>query len=95
MKQILQDIIFCYLAQNKTKEWVKNLDLIQAMKNSRWHSTIKISPFECTYGYKINVPAEIVDFQVLKILYFEIKFKYCFSVAMTDTMNMNCESKRI
>uniref|UniRef100_A0AC34FFU7 Uncharacterized protein n=1 Tax=Panagrolaimus sp. ES5 TaxID=591445 RepID=A0AC34FFU7_9BILA len=42
------------MADEKTSEWASLLPRVQLAKNSRFHSGIKLSPFEAMFGRKVS-----------------------------------------
>ena len=48
--QDVEHILCAWMADNTTKEWVLGVRKVQAIKNNRYHSTLKNSPYKCLFG---------------------------------------------
>lgn len=48
--QDIENILFCVMRDRQTIEWAKLLDEVQFMKNTRYHSGIKRTPFKAMFG---------------------------------------------
>lgn len=49
-------MVASWMHDNKSTHWTKSLPMVQAAKNSRFHSGIGRSPFEAVFGKKMQTP---------------------------------------
>ena len=62
---VFQDILFTWMADNKTSKWSEGLWFVQCSKNRRIHQGIGRSPYEAMYGKRMEIGISALPIQSL------------------------------